>query len=306
MKKALLSVLAVIIIASGCFVGYELINKDEYEIPNHSIEYTDTLYVWNENQDSSPEGVRYALFKRSEKERPLSKIFSKGTDDYDKVFAEFSQVTDYGMEVCEIYSYDGYEVPDNIITKILDYSSIGGSRICTRTYRQRGDSSTLKIQGVGKLRDIRYSAYLDELDEGSIRDVEGEVYRFCDFISIPEENVVYKVTVTDEGGELVYKKSVSDIGGQLVFTDYSAEIIDSKTISLNKKQISNLRRALRKIDFWNLVNMGPRIGADGSECVVEGVKDGKYHITERWTPKVTNSEYEELCQAFRNLLPDED
>ena len=41
------------------------------------------------------------------------------------------------------------------------------------------------------------------------------------------------------------------------------------------------------------------MGRDGSQWVLEGVRDNRYHIVDRWSPE--NSEYREACTYLLKL-----
>jgi hypothetical protein len=42
---------------------------------------------------------------------------------------------------------------------------------------------------------------------------------------------------------------------------------------------------LAKANFWHLPVRDERNGLDGSTAIIEGVKDGKYQVVNRWSPK---------------------
>jgi len=43
---------------------------------------------------------------------------------------------------------------------------------------------------------------------------------------------------------------------------------------------------LRRVDFWSLPShTDEENGADGAEWIIEGVKEGKYHVVRRWSPE---------------------
>lgn len=114
MKKTLLIVLAVVVIICAGLGAYAVAkdNNDDYMPPRNLFNYFSTLYIWNEDKDSAPEGVRYALLENSETEIPLDEIFGKGTADLSELSETLRSVYDYGLKICEIYSYDGYKVPE--------------------------------------------------------------------------------------------------------------------------------------------------------------------------------------------------
>lgn len=57
---------------------------------------------------------------------------------------------------------------------------------------------------------------------------------------------------------------------------------------------------LEASQFWNLETVDrSRFGHDGARWVLEGVKDGRYHIVDRWSPDQGN--YREACLYLLNL-----
>ncbi|HEU4881810.1 MAG TPA: hypothetical protein VFT45_06185 [Longimicrobium sp.] len=55
--------------------------------------------------------------------------------------------------------------------------------------------------------------------------------------------------------------------------------------------------------FWSMPVQGRDLGFDGSEWILEGVRDGRYHVVDRWTPNVTgrHPEFLELASELLRL-----
>ena len=51
-----------------------------------------------------------------------------------------------------------------------------------------------------------------------------------------------------------------------------------------KSQIGQLQQALDSPAFWDRPTEDDRRGLDGSEWIIEGSKNGNYHVVVRWTP----------------------
>jgi hypothetical protein len=62
-------------------------------------------------------------------------------------------------------------------------------------------------------------------------------------------------------------------------------LIESKTISISQQQVTNFLHLLDKANFWHLPARDERVGLDGAIWIIEGVKDGKYQVIERWSPE---------------------
>jgi hypothetical protein len=52
-------------------------------------------------------------------------------------------------------------------------------------------------------------------------------------------------------------------------------------------------RYLEDSCYWQLPTQDDTIGFDGAQWIFEGVKGGRYHVVDRWTPQ--NGSYRELC-----------
>lgn len=59
------------------------------------------------------------------------------------------------------------------------------------------------------------------------------------------------------------------------------------------------KRLLEDSCFWNLPTEEEILGDDGARWIFEGVKEGRYHIVDRWSP--TNGSYHELCLYMMKL-----
>lgn len=59
--------------------------------------------------------------------------------------------------------------------------------------------------------------------------------------------------------------------------------IKSKTKELHPQEMAEIEKSLEQVDFWNISTNEGLKGLDGSLWLLEGVKDGKYHVVERWS-----------------------
>jgi hypothetical protein len=58
-----------------------------------------------------------------------------------------------------------------------------------------------------------------------------------------------------------------------------------EVIKLPKENTNDFLSRLDTCDFWNLKANEENLGFDGVSWVMEGVKDGRYHIVVRWSPE---------------------
>lgn len=135
-----------------------------------------------------------------------------------------------------------------------------------------------------------YSKNLRALKEPSLwelsqKDANAEVYRFL-WLRTNDEPIAVRLIVTNRGGRLVSKMTSGKGGydpGHLIFNRESPL----------SKQVPMFLDAIQELNFWDLPTSAPSvngpdgstaIGVDGAQWVVEGVKQGKYHVVDRWSP----------------------
>lgn len=53
---------------------------------------------------------------------------------------------------------------------------------------------------------------------------------------------------------------------------------------LNKDLVKKFVGVLEQHKFWDLPSNNPREGADGSQWIIEGVRNGRHHVVDRWSP----------------------
>ena len=61
---------------------------------------------------------------------------------------------------------------------------------------------------------------------------------------------------------------------------------------LTEQQWCNFSSLLEKSEYWKMP-ADYTMGRDGANWILEGVKDGRYHVVNRWSPE--NDEYREAC-----------
>lgn len=136
-----------------------------------------------------------------------------------------------------------------------------------------------------------YSKHLRALKEPSLwelskKDPTAEVYRFL-YLRTFHQPIAVRITVAGPAGRLVAKKASGQGGyapGHLVYKRESV-IPEIQAVVLG---------AIDESHFWDLPTekeppeIRPdgtvEIGVDGAQWIVEGVKNGKYHVIDRWSP----------------------
>lgn len=61
-----------------------------------------------------------------------------------------------------------------------------------------------------------------------------------------------------------------------------------KRRELTPEEWNNLANKMKAIDFMNLPLDDVRFGLDGADWIIETIKDNKYHVVQRWSPKETD------------------
>ncbi len=56
-------------------------------------------------------------------------------------------------------------------------------------------------------------------------------------------------------------------------------------------QVQWVVERINGVSFWNLPTLQPSdgtVGLDGAQWIIEGAKDGRYHVIDRWSPDRDN------------------
>jgi hypothetical protein len=136
-----------------------------------------------------------------------------------------------------------------------------------------------------------YSTQLRGLQEPSLfalaTNREAESYRFLWLRSF-HHPIAVRVDVQADGSWVLVTKVASGAGG------YSPGALTTNTSrQLTTQEAQSFRSKVEDGGFWNAPNpVNDQTGTDGSEWVIEGVKAGRYHVIDRWSP--TNGPAHEL------------
>jgi hypothetical protein len=129
-----------------------------------------------------------------------------------------------------------------------------------------------------------YSKQLKALDEPSLWSLSKtrneHSYRFL-WLRTFHHPVAVRIDVNADGSSRLTTKMASGTGGynpgQLVQSDKSA---------LTKERTDWFLGKIEESKFWELAPVdNSRTGMDGAEWIIEGVKNGNYHIVSRWSPR---------------------
>jgi hypothetical protein len=136
-----------------------------------------------------------------------------------------------------------------------------------------------------------YAKELRALHEPSLwelsQDPNVEAYRFLWLRSF-HHPIAVRLVLRASGSGWMHVRMTSGQGGY-----EPGRIIRYGVSWLTKSKTQSLLSALAAARFWNLptlagTNAGPDgvqwIGTDGAQWIVEGVKNGQYHVVDRWSP----------------------
>jgi hypothetical protein len=71
------------------------------------------------------------------------------------------------------------------------------------------------------------------------------------------------------------------------------QIAIDRSLFLSIEQWKELERLVEKSSLWELPTRVDDGGCDGDQLIVEGVREGKYHIVDRWEP---DPDFKALCR----------
>jgi hypothetical protein len=91
-----------------------------------------------------------------------------------------------------------------------------------------------------------------------------------------------RLDIQSDGTAVLTVKMTSGSGGS-----NAGHLIENRTRRLTREQVRAFVDRVSSSEFWRLPTLeNPPIGGpDGSQWIIEGVKNGKYHVVDRWTPK---------------------
>jgi len=128
-----------------------------------------------------------------------------------------------------------------------------------------------------------YSQYLAAMNEPSLlfgEDGDIESYRFLWLRSFHHPVVV---RLWRSGGKkFLVVKQLDGVGGERT----PGTLLINKTRPISEDEWERLLYLLEQSCFWKLPtkNSSPE-GEDGAQWLVEGSKEGHYHVVDRWSPK---------------------
>jgi len=134
------------------------------------------------------------------------------------------------------------------------------------------------------------------MNEGSLLDNHDENYEAYRFLWLRAFH--HPVEVLAERHGYKFYLSSKELNGAGGYAPGKMWRTDNKW--LTEEDWCILMAAMDKADFWEQeTKVRDNIGTDGSEWVLEGRKNGRYHIVDRWFPETGN--YREACLELLKL-----
>ena len=283
----------------GSVMGYSLLSDDRFfDMRLRFIQFTSVfIYIWNENEDSSPDGLRFSYLISGQNYSDLDKIKANSVSDFEEVFAIIERLP-RGATVLTttLYRVFGYKIPWEIYSEIT-------SRIYRAGYISSFTSFLLDeipsiIIGLDEFQNSWYSKLLFSLNEDAIYNATGQVYRFFNTHRRFPDLFTVRLEINDDGTATIYYKR-----GDGEVSPHRGGLLRYAQADLCKAQTQEFLNLLEEIDFWNLpAELGYEyVGFGGNDVFFEGIKYDKHHIVYRWVPD-KEEPIGKLETFFRNLI----
>ncbi len=129
-----------------------------------------------------------------------------------------------------------------------------------------------------------YSSQLAALKEPSLLEKSGnatsESYRFV-WLRTFHHPIAIRLDIRPDGiAEMTVRVTDGEGGYQ------PGNLIQNRTRPLTREQTQGFLARVERAKFWNLPaeETSDTVGVDGARWIIEGVKGGKYHVVDRWSP----------------------
>jgi hypothetical protein len=144
-----------------------------------------------------------------------------------------------------------------------------------------------------------YASELRQLHEPSL--LEGKnrrgysVYRFLLIPSFSPSWVIRLVVNPNGTGTLAVK-----LGTNIRGVDSNSP--REQILAVSSEQVNEFFNLIHEADFWSLVTAKSGYGHDGEEWLLEGKRNGKCHVVDRWSGSMEAS-YSRACNYLEELSP---
>jgi len=143
-----------------------------------------------------------------------------------------------------------------------------------------------------------YEKHLTALNEPSLWEAskgqKTESYRFL-WLRTFHHPIAVRVDLKADGTSLLTTKISSGSGGY-----DPGKLIQDETLGLTREQTNRFLGQIEADNFWKLPSVQRDRGVDGAQWIIEGIRNGSYHVVDRWSP--TNGEIRALGLFMVNEL----
>ncbi len=135
-----------------------------------------------------------------------------------------------------------------------------------------------------------YAKHLKAMNEKSLlndSDEQTEIYRFLWLRSF-HHPIFVRVERYSRYSIKIFTKELDGAGGY-----QPGKSLRSGEFTIYEKEWNEFLTLLEKADFWKMASNNEDLGRDGAQWILEGVKESRYHIVDRSSPR--EGEYREAC-----------
>ena len=130
-----------------------------------------------------------------------------------------------------------------------------------------------------------YGKHLSALKEPSLwkssKNQRTQSYRFL-WLRTFNHPIAIRIDVNVDGTSLLTTKMTSGAGGYEPGT-----LIQNDTATLTREETNRFLGQIEGHNFWRMPSIEETAGGpDGAHWIIEGVRDGTYHVVDRWSPEV--------------------
>ncbi len=144
-------------------------------------------------------------------------------------------------------------------------------------------------------RNAWYSKYLEAMNEPAFFSLEGhgESYRFIWLRSFDHPITIRIWQIGQE--KIMVVKELDEVGGNLP----AGKLILDQRRQLTEDEWGKFLSLVNEASFWRLQTRTDELGKDGASWILEGKKEGKTHLVDRFSP--ASGKYREACLYLLEL-----
>lgn len=136
------------------------------------------------------------------------------------------------------------------------------------------------------VRHATYSGYLAAMEEPVLSENKNPGFEIYRLLYLRENNILVVRVQIDNGAQMVVVKEPASI---------------ESTYKLTSEEWGAIFRLVDEADYWHLAPSNDRLGLHGWTCLLEGVRDGRYHVVERWSPDGEDLPFQKVCEYLQSL-----